>query len=280
MNSWLFSGIEDLEKAKRCFDSLGFCVFSKLMSEDSILQLVAAVDEAINEKRLHIGESSLESNNDAIYAHSEIEHVCRNKILVKIVRTFLDCDIELQHAKFNAKPRNDKGMGEVKWHQDFPFFPHTNFDLCACIIHLDNESAGSGAMEFIPGSHKNGVASHLSEDGLFEYQCTDGQAISFRQPELIIAKRGWISFHHGLTLHRSAPKVVEDDRRLLVFQYRAIDAVQVAGVIWKCNGYQVQSLLPTKKMVRFPCGTRVEMRGVGGRLYDLFGTLGPDKPVK
>ena len=30
------------------------------------------------------------------------------------------------------------GAGEVGWHQDFPFFPHTNYDLLACMFLLDD----------------------------------------------------------------------------------------------------------------------------------------------
>ena len=41
------------------------------------------------------------------------------------------------------EPINDKGSGLINWHQDYPFFPHTNFDLLAFGIHLDDEDENS-----------------------------------------------------------------------------------------------------------------------------------------
>lgn len=280
MTNCIFSGIDELDHAKSVFDTLGYCGFSNLLGENDLQRLLTGVDEAINSGDLKIGESSLLANNDAIFAHEEIERICKEPQLVQVARALLGgCEIELQHSKFNAKPKKDTGEGKIPWHQDYPYFPHSNFDLIACVIHLDDEQNGSGSLEFVPGSHRLGIRSHLRKDGTFAYECTDQEAIDSAKPELVIARRGWVTFHHGSTLHRSAPKTISADRRFVVFQYRAIDAVQLAGVIWKCNGYQVHAINKHPRVARFPCGTKVELRGISGRLYDPFSSFSPDKPA-
>ncbi len=98
------------------------------------------------------------------------------------------------------------------------------------------------------------------------------------QPDVIdlVCPQPFVTFHHALLAHRSAPKEGPQDRRLLVLQYRAQDAVQIAGVIGRATGLEVEP--PTDKgYARFPDGTRVEIRGINGRLYDLHGKLAPDR---
>lgn len=201
--------------------------------------------------------------------------VCRHPHITAVVKQLIGSAIELQHAKFNGKPMT-LGGGEVAWHQDYPFYPHTNFDLVSAVIHLDDESEALGAMRFVPGSHRWGVLSHL-RDGKFAYRCTGRDDLEELPSELVACRAGTVTFHDALPLHRSGNKTVEGPRRLVVFQYRATDAVQLAGVVWKCAGYQVEPSTPAPRVARFADGTTVELRGMGGRLIDMAGAFTPDR---
>jgi len=78
-------------------------------------------------------------------------------------------------------------------------------------------------------------------------------------------------------LHRSSPMLKLGNRRILFFQYRASDAVQLAGVIWKSTGYQVcENAGLGSRMARFPDGQMVELRGQTGRLIDRGNKLQAD----
>lgn len=55
-----------------------------------------------------------------------------------------------------------------------------------------------------------------------------------------------------------------------------LDAVELAGVVWKCAGYQVEDRPRTPRVARFADGTTVELRGIGGRLIDMAGAYAPD----
>ena len=86
-----------------------------------------------------------------------------------------------------------------------------------------------------------------------------------------------MTFHHCLTLHSSEPKKNNKDRRLIVFEYRAQDALQLSGAIWKSNGYQVEENTNDGK-ARFPNGIVIENRGNNGKLFDIYGKLKPSEP--
>lgn len=275
--NYLFRDIKDLDAAKEAYDALGFCVFTNLLSDIEVKALTAGVDEAFKAGRFAVAAEDYTANDDAIDAHA-IEQTCKHPKLVEIARTLMnEVPVELQHAKLTAKPVTASEKSEVRWHQDFPYFPHTNFDLLACGIHLDEEDEGSGSLEYVPGTHLEGEKNHLNEKGEFAYYCTEPVTMPSVR---IMAKPGWVFFHHCLTLHRSAAKTNTKSRRIMVFQYRAADAVQLAGAVWKCNGYKVDPTEPEVQMARFPDGTSINVRGKGGRLFDLYNKLAPNQPMK
>lgn len=273
---WLFKAVEKSE-ALEFFNQAGFVGFNDLISSETLSKLKSAADN-INKQ-----SSDLEKNknfisvNDIVCLDSVFLDFCRQKEIVQFLKRIIKRPIELQHAKLNIKQKvTTFDDGEVAWHQDFPFYPHTNFDLVSCVIHLDDEKEHSSPMCFIPGSHNWGVLSHVGEDGTFAYKCVDSR---LNKENVIIntaCKAGTVTFHHALTLHCSEPPKEASMRRLAVFQYRAIDAVQIAGVVRKCNGTQVEKLENQPKVARFPDGTVIEMRGCDGRLIDLHGTYAPD----
>ena len=276
----LFTDEHDIEAASKVFALEGYCVFSNLLSAEVVNNLLEGVDEAIAAGKLVIRDDKMNTNDDAIFANPAIEAVCKHPTIIAVARAFIGRAVTLQHAKFNAKPKSENVLeSEVAWHQDFPFFPHSNSDLVACVIHLDDEDEGSGSMSFVPGSHLLGEQPHTDEQGNFIYRCREPDN-RYRPAELLLAKRGWVSFHHPFTLHSSGIKTHNRDRRLMVFQYRAYDAVQLAGVLWRCNGYKVDDTEPDVNVARFPDGSRISLRGRGGRLYDLYGRLKPNSPLK
>jgi phytanoyl-CoA hydroxylase len=275
---WLFSKRE-VDAAIMCHEEIGFVGFTDLLSSDEFVALRSAVDEAMASGQLTIDDEEMPNNNDCVYADPRIEAAGKNPAIVSTARRLIGHPIELQHSKFNAKPLQDQGAGEVKWHQDYPFYPHSNFDLVACLIHLDDEQEDAGPLKCVPGSHKWGPLSHQKPDGNFAYSCTAWpvEEMEALPSVLLEGKAGMVTFHHALTLHASAPKKRSGHRRFVIFQYRAYDAVQLAGVIWKCNGMQVENRPMLPSIARFPDGRRVELRGLGGRLFDVGLKLAPNR---
>ena len=64
--------------------------------------------------------------------HQAFHDLVFNPKIVDVVENLIGPDIQLHHTKLNLKPPSKEARFE--WHQDYPFFPHTNFDLLAVMI--------------------------------------------------------------------------------------------------------------------------------------------------
>jgi phytanoyl-CoA hydroxylase len=119
----------------------------------------------------------------------------------------------------------------VEWHQDWAFYPHTNDDILAIGVLLDDTDLSNGPMLVTPGTHKGEVWNHHGEDGRFA---------GLIDPDLIrgeisravpcLGKAGSMSFHHVRALHGSALNTSDRPRNLLLYEVAASDAWPLAGV--------------------------------------------------
>jgi ectoine hydroxylase-related dioxygenase (phytanoyl-CoA dioxygenase family) len=127
--------------------------------------------------------------------------------------------------KLNMK---QPGYGSpVEWHQDWAFYPHTNDDLLAVGVVIDDMTEENGPLLVIPGSHKGPIYDH-NLDGHFCGAVTD-PAFSDKTAVSIMVKAGGITIHHVRMLHGSMVNMSDHPRRLLLFQYCAIDAFPLSG---------------------------------------------------
>ena len=85
--------------------------------------------------------------------------------LLGIVRDLLGPAIRLHGSKLNLKAPHFGSP--VEWHQDWAFYPHTNDDLLAVGVMLDDTTVENGAMYIIPGSHKGPTYNHHDPEGYF-----------------------------------------------------------------------------------------------------------------
>ena len=77
--------------------------------------------------------------------------------ILDAVEKLIGPNIQLHHTKLNLKPPSSP-EARFEWHQDYPFFPHTNYDLIAVLVHIDEATEENGCLRIIPGSHKLGAA--------------------------------------------------------------------------------------------------------------------------
>jgi ectoine hydroxylase-related dioxygenase (phytanoyl-CoA dioxygenase family) len=271
MSSWLFQR-RDAAAAAAFYEQHGFVGFTDLLSPEDVAALDSAYWEAGEQGKLNIVADKMAPNPDAIERHPLFEKYCRDPRIVARVADLIGDGIELQHSKLNAKPGGGATGGAVAWHQDWPFFQHTNFDLLACTIHMDDEGEGSGALEIIPGSHRWGVKPHENDKG-FAYEYTGPEKFDEQPSVLLTCPAGTVTMHHCLAMHRSAPRTTPTQRRHLIFEYRAEDAVQFSGVVTRCAGTVIQTG-PRAGHVRFTDGQSFPLRG---KLIDLHQKYAPDR---
>jgi ectoine hydroxylase-related dioxygenase (phytanoyl-CoA dioxygenase family) len=273
MRDWLLPATASPADVVATFNDVGFVALKGLLSAAEVAELHAAHDEGIASGSLLASKDDMADNYDTIYRHAVFNRWVRDPRLVSIVRTIFNRGIELQHVKYNAKPVT--GGGEAPWHQDFPFFPHTNFDLLAATIYFDDADETNGAIRFVPGSHKFGELSHYDATGRFVYGCSDQEACGRYDSVSLTVPAGTVTFHHCFALHASGRVTSGRQRRLLIFQYRAEDNVQLAGPLWDCTGETILREDPMRR-ARFPDGSVVTLRG---QLVDVFGNLKPQREL-
>jgi len=149
-------------------------------------------------------------------------------------RDLIGPDLRLHTTKLNMK---SAGFGAaVEWHQDFAFYPHTNDDVLAIAVILDDMEMENGPLMVFPGSHKGPIHDH-HVDGVFA-GAMDLKACGFDMKDAVplMGPAGSISIHHGRIVHGSALNTSAQDRRLLFYEMMAADAFPVMGSMTKWDG--------------------------------------------
>ena len=148
--------------------------------------------------------------------------LARSAPLVAVLKRLIGPGVRLQTSKLNMK---SAGYGAaVEWHQDWAFYPHTNEDLLAVGVMLDDMTEENGPLMVMPGSHRGPVYDH-HHDGYFcgaidLEQCD----LDFDRAVALTGPAGSMSFHHVRMVHGSAVNRSDRPRRLMLYQYTATDA--------------------------------------------------------
>ena len=275
MKTWRLPATASVQEIVDTYNELGFVAITGLLSPEEVAGLHTAHEEGLASGSLIASKGEMADNYDTIYRHPTFDRWVREPRLVGMVHAIFGCGVHLQHVKYNAKPL--EGGGQAPWHQDYPFFPHTNYDLLALTIYFDDADETNGAIKFVPGSHQRGELSHYDADGRFAYEVRDDALAGLQSAAVsMVVPAGTVSIHHCLTLHCSGEVTSRRQRRLLIFQYRAEDNVQLAGPLWDVTGLEIVPGAGGVKRARFPDGTTVRLRG---NLVDVFGNLKPQRSM-
>jgi len=132
-------------------------------------------------------------------------------------------NVKFHHSKINAKLPG--GKTEVKWHQDFPFTPHSNDDLITALLMVDDVTQENGPLEVVAGSHK-GELHGLWHNGVFTGAVADSVAEDCKQKAVTcVGSAGSVCLMHTSLLHGSAPNLGNRARNIFISVYSAEDAV-------------------------------------------------------
>ena len=150
------------------------------------------------------------------------ERLTRHPRMLAVLQALLGPAVRLHGSKLNMK--SPKYGSPVEWHQDWAFYPHTNDDLLAVGIMLDDATSDNGPLMVVPGSHRGPILDHHA-DGYF-CGAVDPAAVKDEIARAVpmTGRAGSMSFHHVRLLHGSAQNVSSLPRALLLFEYAAADA--------------------------------------------------------
>jgi ectoine hydroxylase-related dioxygenase (phytanoyl-CoA dioxygenase family) len=161
--------------------------------------------------------------------HPAFDAVIRSQPVLDILTKLIGPALRLHGSKLNMKLA--QYGSPVEWHQDWAFYPHTNDDVLAIGVLLDDTDLSNGPMLVAPGTHRGPVWNHHGDDGRF---------IGMIDPDLIrdeiaraapcVGPAGSMSFHHVRALHGSALNTSDRPRNLLLYEVAASDAWPLMGV--------------------------------------------------
>lgn len=128
----------------------------------------------------------------------------------------------------NALWKAPRSGGELKWHQDWPYWPLAQPNAVTAWIALDDTDAANGAMSVAVGSHLTGerlpvafgTGTPYHRDrrpatvGLIEDPAELGLEIA-----VLALRAGEVSFHSSLVWHGSGPNDSDRPRRAVVIRY-------------------------------------------------------------
>ena len=183
--------------------------------------------------------------------------------------------IRYQTGKLNMK---SAGYGAaVEWHQDWAFYPHTNDDLLAIGLYLDDCGPENGPLMVIPGSHTWPISDHHA-DGVFCGAIDPTTAgIDFSKAVMLTGKAGSMTIHHVRMVHGSALNTSNRPRRLLLFQYCAVDAFPLSGIPdWEKFNADIVTGQETKvpRLTPVPVRMPLPVAKFAGSIYENQRTLG------
>jgi ectoine hydroxylase-related dioxygenase (phytanoyl-CoA dioxygenase family) len=189
---------------------------------------VAANDEIYDLEDSHSAAEPRVRRIKAPHAHHEsYRRASRHPAVVALLEELWG-SVRFDTGKLNMK---SAGYGSpIEWHQDWAFYPHTNDDLAAVGIMLDDFTMENGPMMMIPGSHHGPVFDHHGPDGRFCGAIDPNTArIDFSRAVPCLGEAGTITIHHVRLVHGSATNFSGRERRFLLYQYRAADAWPLLG---------------------------------------------------
>jgi phytanoyl-CoA hydroxylase len=161
--------------------------------------------------------------------HRLFDQIVRRQPVIDILTKLIGPGLRLHGSKLNIKAA--QYGSPVEWHQDWAFYPHTNDDILAIGVLLDDTDLSNGPMLVTPGTHRGPVWSHHGGDGRF-CGLIDPEII---RPEIdraipCVGTAGSMSFHHVRALHGSALNTSNRSRNLLLYEVAASDAWPLMGV--------------------------------------------------
>lgn len=174
--------------------------------------------------------------------------------MTDMVADLIGPNVKLHHTKINSKQPGAATM--VKWHQDFPYTPHSNSDLVTALLMVDDVTEENGPLAVAPGTHTGPIHS-LWHDGIFTGAVAEEtEAAMKKEARLCMGKAGSVCLMHTRLAHGSEPNLSTRPRTLFICAYSAGDAMP-------CSPNPV----PTKHMGLFVRGE--DPRRVRGEAYDI-----------
>ena len=144
----------------------------------------------------------------------------------------------------NALYKAPRAGGELKWHQDHPYWPLAQPNSVTVWLALDDVYLENGSMQMAVGSHLLGErlpaafgtgTPYLSEKRPKWIKPVQDPQSEGLETEVIDIKAGEVSIHHSLTWHASGPNNTDHPRRAAIARYVGDGTIWLGSDRYKYN---------------------------------------------
>ena len=225
------------EQRRRYFEE-GYLQLPGFIGMDWIERLRAAADEFIEQSR-QLTESSdalfLEPGhlperprllrlNQAVDHHPAFWEFATESVLPDLAEDLVGPNVKFRESTINFKWA--EGGSQVAWHQDVPFFPHTNLDLFVAITALEEVRPDQAPLKVLPGSHRREIFNHRDRDGNWLGRISDEELARLPLDDAVplTGPAGTVSVIHTALVHGSESNLSKHNRPVLILGYHAADS--------------------------------------------------------
>ncbi len=235
------------DQQKEHFWDNGYLLVEDAVSEDLLEQMQTQFDAWVDESKSHASpwgatfdrrpRFDVESGHNAerpalrrVNSPVEISQAYHDGMMSSrvpdVIAELIGPNIKYHHSKINSKLPG--AATEVKWHQDFPFTPHSNDDLITALVFIDTVHNDNGPLEIAPGSHRGEIHSLWDGDTFVAAVADDVAEWCRSQSVSCTGPAGACCFMHTRLLHGSAPNRSDQPRTLFISVYSAEDAIPLS----------------------------------------------------
>ena len=227
----------------------GAIVAENAVSPEALSQLRSTFDQWVEDSRSHEkpfgeicdGRPRFDLEEDHSADHPSLRRVASptdisetyatvafDSPMTDMAADLLGPDVRFHHSKVNSKLPKTKTV--VKWHQDFPFDPHSNDDTLTALLFLDDVTDENGPLKIAPGSHRGPLLSHY-QDGIFTGAVSPEKAEMFeKEAASCKGPAGAVCLMHSRVAHASTANNSALARTLFIVTYAAADAAPLSPV--------------------------------------------------
>ena len=156
--------------------------------------------------------------------HPDFWRFAAESVLADIAADLVGPDVKFHSSKLNYKW---PGAGEiVKWHQDIPAWPHTNYSPVTLGVCLDDTAPAQGPLTCVSGTHRGPIFLHRDAAGAWTGSICDADiaTLDMSRAEDLLGPAGTVIAINCRTVHGSRANMTERVRPLPLFIYSSADA--------------------------------------------------------
>lgn len=255
-----------LEAAQRSlFAEHGFLACRRIYTPLEVKRLQLAVEEVLarpggpvdrDGKPVLLNVTALAGTTTPVvreiaHLHDEFRRHVFNPVIAEMASELLESD-ELRLVTDQLAVKDPHVSGTIHWHQDYSSFQLEPATQVTCWTTLDDVTADSGGLEYVPGSHRLGEYAPVNlatgrANPADPTPCVPADPTAEGHETVAVElQAGDCVFHHALTWHTSKPNVGNHSRRALITRFAA------KGTVFRPKRYAMHPALGSSLQIGKP----------------------------